>query len=126
MTYRNGGIEDMNHEVFQNVLISVVLGIVLATLAYLLREHKQRIIKMAESFIQEAESAVEGTSMGEEKKKLVTARLEACGIKVNKWLSTTIDCIVEGLNSSGAWLIQQAKNDSGLTIKEVLDHGTGQ
>lgn len=118
----------MNHEMFQNVLISVVLGVVLAILAYLLREHKQRIIKMTESFIQEAEGAVEGSNMGEEKKKLVIARLEACGIKVTGRLSNTIDCLVEELNTNGAWLIQQAKNNAILSgaAATFMNHGTGQ
>lgn len=117
----------MNHELFQNVLISFVLGIVMAILAYLLREHKQRIINTTEAFIQEAEGAVEGLNMGEEKKKMVVARLEACGIKVTKWLSATIDCLVEELNTNGAWLIQQAKSNSALheAAADLMRHGTG-
>ena len=57
------------------MLISWVLGVVLTILAYLLRENKQQIIKMTETFIQEAKSAVEGMNMSEEKKKLVIAHL---------------------------------------------------
>jgi len=47
--------------------------------------------------------------MGEAKKALVIAQLEAAGIHVNTWLASWIDRTVELLNANGAWLAAQTK-----------------
>ena len=58
--------------------------------------------------IQKAESAVQGSGLGEEKKAIVVAQLEAMGIAVDTRLSGQIDSIVKYLNANSGWLAESA------------------
>ena len=49
--------------------------------------------------------------MGDEKKRLVIAQLEAMNINVTAWLSAAIDDIVAALNEKKAWFANVAKDD---------------
>ena len=94
----------------QDILLSLVLAAVCATIAYLLRANKQRILALTTSLIREAEQAIQGTGMGAAKKAKVIAQLEAAGIGVTAWLDKAIDAIVAQLNSKQAWLLQEAQD----------------
>ena len=47
------------------------------------------------------------------------AQLEAAGIHVNQWLASQIDRIVEALNTNGAWLAGQVKQNTSETLNPV-------
>mgnify|MGYP001370494843 CR=1 FL=1 len=100
----------------QDLLMTLLLLALCGIAGYLLRTNKQRILEMTTKLIQMAEDSVQGSGMGEAKKQLVIAQLEAAGIRVNAWLSAQIDVIVATLNSRGAWLSAQEKQQTaGLT-----------
>jgi len=74
------------------------------------------ILTYAEDLIQKAESTVQGSGLGAEKKAMVVAQLEAIGVSVNSWLSTQIDAIVTALNTKGAWLASEAQTNATTLI----------
>lgn len=85
-------------------------------LAALIKGNRQGVLQLAADLIQKAESAIQGSGLGAEKKALVVAQLESAGIRVGVWLSRQIDIIVAALNSSGAWLAKQTQQGiSGLS-----------
>lgn len=61
-------------------------------------------------YVKKAETAVQGSGMGAEKKKLVCAWLETAGVKVTAGLSAAIDAIVRELNDREAWALDKAKD----------------
>lgn len=93
----------------QSLALTLILAILCGTLGWLVKTNKQRILEYTSQLIQKAENAVQGSGMGEAKKKLVVAQLEAAGIRVTSWLSSQIDAIVGTLNSRGAWLAEQTQ-----------------
>lgn len=100
----------------QDLLMTLLLLALCGIAGYLLRINKQRILAMTTKLIQQAEVSVQDSKMGEAKKQLVIAQLEAAGVRVNTWLSAQIDSIVATLNSRGAWLSAQEKQQTaGLT-----------
>ena len=106
-------------ENLQNLALTLILAVLCGTLGWLVRTNKQHILEYTAQLIQKTEKAVQGSGMGEEKKKLVIAQLEAAGIRVTLWLSAQIDMIVKTLNSRGAWLAEQVQESvSGLVPKE--------
>ena len=76
----------------------LVLAGMCAILATALTARKQAILALVQDLVQRAEKAVDGSSMGAEKKKLVIAQLEAAGVRMTAWLSKVIDSIVTELN----------------------------
>ena len=95
-------------DIIKNIVMLLVLALVCAIGAGLLKTRKQQILSTTTDLIQKAEQAVQGTGLGAEKKALVIAQLEAMGIKVNVWLDKEIDNIVDWLNTKGAWYIKAA------------------
>ena len=77
--------------------------------AMLIRYNRSGILRYAAELVNAAEVAIPGSGMGDSKKALVLAQLEAAGIRINTWLSVAIDSIVDHLNESGAWLASQAR-----------------
>ena len=103
-------------ENLQNLALTLILAILCGTVGWLVRTNKQRILAEAALLIQKAESAIQGSGLGAEKKALVVAQLAAAGVTVNSWLSAQIDTIVATLNSKGAWLAEQVQETvAGLT-----------
>ena len=103
-------------ENMMNMLEWVVFAMVCFTLAFVLKLYKSRILQYTTDLIDRAEAAVKGSGMGEEKKEMVLAQLEAAGINVTAWLDHQIDVIVATLNESGAWLTAKTKEHaSGIT-----------
>lgn len=94
---------------YMEIALTGILALGCIILALLLRDHKATILQYAAQLVQGAEVAIQGGGMGTAKKALVLAQLEAAGIRVNVWLSTAIDKIVDHLNASGAWLAQQTE-----------------
>lgn len=99
-------------KILEELLLTAVLATICGLLAAVLRANKQRILTYTTELIQRAEVAVQGSGMGEAKKKLVVAQLEAAGIRITAWVSAQIDLIVAALNSRGAWLAAQTKQAS--------------
>ena len=98
-----------------DILVYGVFALICYMLAIVINGNRQRLLQYATDLIQKAETAVQGSGMGEEKKALVIAQLEAAGIRVNAWLEDQIDIIVASLNATGAWLATQTKQGiSGL------------
>lgn len=92
----------------------IVAG-VCALIAVTLKTKKQNILALAQGYIKKAETAVQGSGMGAEKKKLVCAWLETAGVKVNAGLSTAIDNIVKELNDREAWALDKTKDTTSTT-----------
>ena len=86
----------------------LIIAILCWAAAYLLKAQKQKIITTVADLVQKAETAVQGSKMGAEKKALVTAQLQAMGITVTDKLSTLIDDTVALLNQKSGWLINKA------------------
>ena len=89
----------------------LVLAGICAILATALTARKQAILALVQDLVQRAEKAVDGSSMGAEKKKLVIAQLEAAGVRMTAWLSKAIDSIVAELNKKDAWYAHLAAED---------------
>lgn len=98
----------MKEQIIGILEILIVAG-VCAVLSVVLKAKKESILALAQSYIVKAESAVQGSNMGSEKKRLVCAWLEAAGVKVTETLSQTIDNIVKELNTKEAWALEQKK-----------------
>lgn len=102
-------------ENIMTMLEFAVFSLVCFTLAMALKIYKSRILQYTTDLIDRAEAAIKGSGMGEAKKALVIAQLEAAGIRVTTWLDKQIDIIVATLNANGAWLAAQTKQHiSGL------------
>ena len=97
-------------EYIQSIVQALVLAGVCAIAAYLLRARKQQIVATVTRLIQEAEEAVQGSGLGEEKKAKVIAQLQAMGITVTDSLSALIDRIVAYLNEKSGWFIREAED----------------
>lgn len=97
----------MKDYVIELLELLIVAG-VCALIAVTLKAKKQNILALVQSYIKKAETAVQGTGMGAEKKKLVCAWLEAAGVKVTAGLSAAIDNIVKELNAREAWALDKA------------------
>lgn len=94
-------------EQIKEVLLALVLAGVFTILAIILKAEKQHIIATVASLVQKAEEVITGSGMGEEKKAIVIAQLEAAGIKVTDWVDKMIDEIVMQLNEKGGWFASQ-------------------
>ncbi|MCI2105489.1 MAG: hypothetical protein LKK00_02035 [Intestinimonas sp.] len=113
-------------ETIQNFILFLVFAVGCGTLAWLVKTNKQRVLSLTEELIQKAESAVQGSGLGEKKKALVIAQLEAAGVQVTSWLSDQIDVIVAALNSKGAWLAGQVQEAASSLTAEAASAATGE
>jgi hypothetical protein len=104
-------------DIIKDIITLLILAGVCAIGAWLLRSQKRQILATVTDLIQKAEQAVQGTGLGAEKKALVTAQLEAMGIKVNDWMNAEIDNIVAWLNMKGAWYAATAGSTISNTVK---------
>lgn len=86
------------------ILIYGVAALGCFILAILIKGNRQAVLQLATDLINKAESTIQGSGMGADKKALVIAQLQAAGIKVTSWLDHQIDVIVATLNKTGAWL----------------------
>ena len=111
-------------KILEELLMTAVLATICGLLAAVLQANKHRILTYTTELIQRAEIAVQGSGMGEAKKQLVIAQLEAAGIRVTSWVSAQIDIIVATLNSRGAWLAAQTKQASSGLADAVSKSGT--
>lgn len=98
-----------------------VVALLCLTLAYVLKLYKARILQFTADLVNKAEEAVQGSGMGEAKKAMVIAQLEAAGIHVNTWLASWIDRTVEILNANGAWLAVKTEQRTADMV-EGADH----
>lgn len=92
------------------ILLYGVSALVCFVLAIVVKTSRQAVLRYATQLINQAESAIQGSGMGAEKKALVIAQMQAAGITVTAWLSKQIDIIVSALNSTGAWLATQTQH----------------
>ena len=92
-------IENLNDIVLYAILVAVIYII-----SFVLRSNKKRILASITQLVQQAEGAIRGSGMGEEKKALVIAQLTAMGVNVTAWVDKMIDAIVALLNEKHAWL----------------------
>ena len=97
---------------YQNVILTALLGLGCTILAMLLRNNRTVLLRYVTQLIREAEDAIRGSGLGQEKKAWVLAQLEAAGIRGTKWLGKQIDSIVALLNERGAWLTRQAQAEA--------------
>lgn len=97
-------------EYIMKILLALILATACAILAYILKERKARILNEVSQLIQKAESVIQGSGMGAEKKRLVLAQLEVMNVKATAWLSAAIDDIVAALNERQAWFTENAKD----------------
>lgn len=91
------------------IMLCGVGALLCVVAAIVVQGNRQAVLRYAADLIQKAETAIQGSGMGTEKKALVIAQLQAAGITVNSWLSKQIDVIVASLNSTGAWLAAQTQ-----------------
>lgn len=92
-------------------------------LAVLIKGNRQTVLQYATDLINRAETAIQGSGMGADKKALVIAQMQAAGIKVSSWLDHEIDVIVATLNKTGAWLATKTQEGiSGLDQSEDNSH----
>lgn len=82
------------------------------------------MLQYATDLINRAETAIQGSGMGADKKALVIAQLQAAGIKVSSWLDHEIDVIVATLNKSGAWLA--TKTQQGISGLDQSEDGSNE
>jgi len=108
-------------ETLQSIGLALVLALVCAIGAWLLKNKKQQILATVTSLVQEAENTIQGSGMGDEKKAKVVAQLEAMGIKVNAWLSTQIDNIVAYLNTKSAWFTSNAAAEAKAAVDSTAE-----
>ena len=92
------------------ILIYGVAALACFILAILVKDNRQHVLQYTAELIQKAETAVQGSGMGHEKKALVIAQLQAAGVHVSAWLDNQIDVIVAALNSTGSWLATQTQH----------------
>lgn len=95
-------------DAIKEILLAFVLALLCAVLAAVLKDRKAWILAQLAELVQRAETAVQGSGMGAEKKRIVIAQLEAMGVQVRAWMSTAIDNIVAALNEKQAWLTENA------------------
>lgn len=93
------------------IIAWLVLAGMCAILAAVLTARKQAILALIADLVQRAEKSVNGSGMGDEKKKLVIAQLEVAGVRMTAWLSKAIDDIVAELNDRDAWYAHLAAGD---------------
>ncbi len=93
------------------IIAWLVLAGMCAILATVLAARKQAILALISDLVQRAEKAVDGSGMGDEKKKLVIAQLEAAGVRMTAWASKAIDDVVAELNKKDAWYAHLAAGD---------------
>lgn len=91
------------------IMIYGMGALVCCVLTLVVKGNRQRVLQYTAELVQKAESAIEGSGMGEEKKALVKAQLQAAGVTVTAWLDSQIDVMVASLNSTGCWLAAQTK-----------------
>ena len=108
-------------DVIKEILTALIFAGVCAIGAYILKLRKQELLATVTDLIQKAETAITGSGMGAEKKAKVIAQLEAMGIKVNSWISSEIDIIVEYLNEKSGWFADEATD----TAEAAIDAATG-
>lgn len=107
-------------ETMKEIALTLVLAGVCGIVAYLAKSNKQRVLQVVTDLVQKAESTIQGSGMGAEKKAKVVAQLEAMGITVNEKLSASIDKIVAFLNEKSGWLVESASD----TAKDAIDDAT--
>lgn len=97
-------------EYIREIAIMLLLAFGCMLFAGILKARKQYILGLVSNLVQKVEKSVQGSGMGEEKKRLVIAQLEAMGVEVKAWMSIAIDDIVAALNEKRAWLTENAKD----------------
>lgn len=103
----------MKIETLNDIILYAILIAVLYIIGFVLRSNKKRILASITQLVQQAEGAIRGSGMGEEKKALVIAQLTAMGVKVTAWVDKTIDSVVAMLNEKRAWLTANVYNAEG-------------
>jgi len=106
-------------EAIKDVIIFLAIAAICGLLAAFLKSRKNKILTYTEYLIQWAETQIEGSGMGEEKKALVIARLKEDGIHITKWLDKAIDSTVAFLNKTSGWLKDSADIEG--TAKEIAE-----
>lgn len=89
----------------QSLLLSAIIAILCGLGAYILQSNKKGVLALISDLVQKAEAAVQGSGLGQEKKKWVITQLQAAGVKVTSWVSAQIDFIVKLLNDKSGWRI---------------------
>ncbi|MPM04292.1 hypothetical protein SDC9_50568 [bioreactor metagenome] len=108
-------------EQLNEILIKLAFAGVCAIIGILLKMYKEQILATVTKLVQEAESTIQGSGLGEEKKAKVVAQLQAMGISVNTWLDKKIDEIVAYLNDKGGWLVSTASETAHEAIEKVIE-----
>jgi hypothetical protein len=99
-------------ESLRNFAVPLMLALACGIGAYILKTYKNSVLAIILNLVKEAESAINGSKMGEEKKAKVIAQLESAGIKVTNWVSKEIDNVVAHLNENAGWFIKSAETTS--------------
>lgn len=105
---------------FTEIIVAMCFVLICLVLSEIIKSNRQRILQTVEGLVQEAEEAIQGSGLGQEKKAYVIYRLEAGGVAVNAWLSKQIDFIVAALNSKGAWTAAKIAENIG---SQVISNG---
>ena len=108
----------MNNDILFEALYAIVAAVAIGSFALLLRNNKQKLLGTINTLVQRAEETIEGSKMGEEKKKRVLAQLETMGFKVTKYVSELVDIVVAKLNEKQGWLTDSAKTKLSLKSEQ--------
>lgn len=100
-------------DTIRDIAVYIILAGVLVTGSYLLRVHKNDMLRLLTELIQKAENTITGSGMGAEKKAIVLEQLRIMGIKLTDWIDFAIDDIVAQLNEKSAWLTDAAARKAG-------------
>ena len=96
------------------ILIYGVAALGCFILAILIKGNRQAVLQLATDLINKAESTIQGSGMGADKKALVIAQLQAAGINL---------VIVATLNKTGAWLATKTQEGiSGMNQDTERSH----
>jgi len=107
---------------FYNIAYLAVFALICFLGAFGLTVYRTFILRIATDLVNRVEEVVAGSNMGPVKKAIVTAQLEAMGIRMSAWLSRGIDEIVDKLNATGAWLAKKTQEAaSGLMEKKKAE-----
>lgn len=111
-------------QTIEGILITALCGLACYFGAKIIKNNKQNLINTITTLVQNAETAIQGTGMGAEKKAKVIATLEAMGIEVTVAVSAMIDSAVNYLNAKSAFFTATATTQTKEVVEQVATEVT--
>jgi len=106
-------------EVLLNLVTYLALAGAAAAVAWAVKNRRGNIKAALISLIQQAETVIQGTGLGPEKKAWVLEQLELIEGNVPRWVDKAIDELVSMLNDKRAWLVQKAEETASGAIDKL-------